>query len=155
MAIGVGAGAFEAALLAIGAGIVAVLISMGGPVGKGLNASAVGWSTAMAPAIERVIAILCHTASRALVLLAVARGRWAPFFYGFALLSGLDALVTFLHLTGQIGMLSPWTMEALLVPFGLVSIPITLWCIRHWPQQPREAGSGGQQTLESPMPAAA
>ena len=147
VAIGVGAGAFEAALLATGAGVVAVLISMGVKLGEDVSASAMTWATAFPPAIERATAIACHTASRALVLLAIARGRWSLFFYGFALLSGLDALVMFLYLTGRVGTMSPWAMEALLVPFGLLSIPITIWCIRQWPQRPLERGKHQDESL--------
>jgi len=133
VAVGVGAGAFEAALLAIAVAIGTIV------AGKG----ALTWSIALAPATERLIAILCHTASRALVLLAVARQRWILFWYGFLLLSGVDALATILHLTGQVGTMSPWTMEALIAPFGLASIPITIWCIRHWPTIPAAADVAG------------
>jgi hypothetical protein len=27
-------------------------------------------------------------------------------------------------------------MELLVLPFGLISIPATAWCIRHWPSEP-------------------
>ena len=63
VAVGVGVGAFEAALLAIAATAGTIVAGLGVPT----------WSVALAPAMERVIAILCHTASRVLVLLAVAR----------------------------------------------------------------------------------
>jgi uncharacterized membrane protein YhfC len=69
VAVGVGAGAFEAALLAI--------VSAVGRIAAG--ASGVTWGILLAPATERLIAILCHTATRALVLLAVARRRWKLF----------------------------------------------------------------------------
>ena len=127
VAVGVGAGAFEAALLSIGV-VVAVVAT--GAVGS-------TWGIALVPATERILAILSHTASRALVLLAVVRKRWSLFWYGFLLLSGVDAVATILHLTGCVGSISPWLMEALLAPFGLVSIPITIWCVRHWPTRPK------------------
>jgi uncharacterized membrane protein YhfC len=129
-AIGVGAGAFEAALLAI-APVVATLAA-----GEG----AATWSVALAPAAERVIAILCHTASRMLALLAVAKRRWIYFGYGFLLLSGLDAVAMYLILTGQTGKSSPWIIEAMFAPFALVSIPIIGWCVRRWPE-------GGDATM--------
>ena len=59
------------------------------------------------------------------------------FCYGFLLLSGVDAVAMYLHLSGQMDKLSPWTMEAMIAPFALVSIPITRWCIRHWPAEPQ------------------
>ena len=95
-------------------------------------------------AVERVIAILCHIASRALVLLAVARRRWALFWCGFALLSGVDALATYFWITGLVRTMSPWLMETLLVPFALASIPITIWCVREWPEE-----SVGQSPTDS------
>ena len=126
VAIGVGAGAFEAALVAIGVAMAAIMTHEG----------AATWSIAFAPAAERLIVILCHTASRALVLLSVARRQWALFWYGFLLLSAIDSVATVFYLTGQINKMSPWTMEALLAPFALASIPIIIWCIRHWPSPP-------------------
>lgn len=125
--VGVGAGAFEAALLAIGVAIAAVAISQG---------KAAWASVLLVPAVERVIAILCHVAARLLALLAVASRRWSLFWYGFLLLSGVDGVATLLHLTGQVGTLSPWITEALLAPFGLVSIPIIRWCMVSWPTPP-------------------
>lgn len=129
VAIGVGAGAIEAGLLALAAVSLAVM-------GK----TETSWPIALAPAVERVIAILCHAASRALVMLSVARRRWMLFWYGFLLLSGVDALAMFLILmSGRFGFtpagpsLGPWLTEAILAPFGLVSIPILIWCVRHWP----------------------
>ena len=63
------------------------------------------------------------------------------FWYGFLLLSAIDAVAMYLHLTGQVNTLSPWTIEAMMAPFGLVSIPITRWCIRHWPSEPQPYAS--------------
>ena len=70
------------------------------------------------------------------MLLSVARRQWALFWYGFLLLSAIDSVATVFYLTGQITKMSPWTMEALLAPFALASIPIIIWCIRHWPSPP-------------------
>jgi uncharacterized membrane protein YhfC len=123
VAVGVGAGAFEAALLAIGAAVGTLIAGVGAGT----------WIGALVPAFERLIAILCHVASRVLVLMAVASRQWVLFCYGFLLLSAVDAVAMYLHLSGRVSTMSPWTMEAVIVPFGLVSIPITRWCIRHWP----------------------
>jgi len=133
VAIGVGAGPFEAGLLAIVAAAAALVAGMG----------AATWLAALVPAIERLIAILCHVASRTLALLAVASRRWVLFWYGFLLLSGVDAVAMYLHLSGQLNQLSFWTAEAMIAPFALVSVPITCWCIRHWPA---ELQSFGEET---------
>jgi len=174
VAVGVGAGAFEAALLGLGVAAMAVSgsISAAKPAGTYVvevtTTNAVGewhlnihdgaakpgaarkesasaaWTKALAGPTERVIAILCHIASRALVLLAVARRRWALFWCGFALLSGVDALATYFWITGLVRTMSPWLMETLLVPFALASIPITIWCVREWPEE-----SVGQSPTDS------
>jgi hypothetical protein len=131
VAIGLGAGAFEAAMLALGVAVGAI----SGEIG------AVSWSLVLVPAVERLIAIPCHIAARGLVLLAVARRQWVLFWGGFVLLSAVDALATYLYLTGQANTLSPWTIEVMIAPFGLLSIPITLWCVRHWPAEQQTSAS--------------
>jgi hypothetical protein len=123
VAVGVGAGAFEAALLAI--------VAAAGTLISGFGATTL--LGALVPAIERIIAIFCHVASRVLALMSVASRRWALFWYGFALLSGIDAVAMYLHLSGKVNTLSFWTAEAMIAPFALISIPITRWCISHWP----------------------
>jgi hypothetical protein len=123
VAVGVGAGAFEAALLAIFAAAGALMLGAGPASGFG----------AAVPVVERLIAILCHVAARVLALMAVASGRWLLFVYGFLVLSGIDAVAMWLHLSGKLDTLSFWAMEAMIAPFALVSIPITRWCMKHWP----------------------
>jgi hypothetical protein len=128
--VGVGAGAFEAALLAIGAALATI----------GIGQGKAGWSAVLlTPALERVIAILCHVASRLLVIMAVASRRWSLFWCGFFLMSAMDGVATLFYLTGQVSSLSPWAIEAMLVPFGLVSIPIIRWCINNWPVGPDQS----------------
>jgi hypothetical protein len=128
--VGVGAGAFEAALLALVAALTTI----------GVSQSRAGWSAALlAPAVERIIAILCHVASRLLTILAVASRRWSLFWYGFLLMSAMDGLAMTFYLTGSVRTLSPWAMEARLVPFGLISIPIIRWCINNWPTCPEQS----------------
>lgn len=150
VAVGVGAGAFEALLLG-----VAVLVSVGSALSgvEGSHraaASLVGTSLGtplvwlVAP-VERVLAILCHTSSRALVLLAVARRRWSLFWWGFLLMTGLDAVAGWVHISGQMGRISPWWIELALAPFAVVSILIIAWCIRKWPAQ--EAPAPGPQKV--------
>jgi len=131
VAVGVGAGAFEAALIAFGFVGAAV-------VGDAISST---WGVTLVPAAERVTAILCHTASRSLVLLGVARRRYALFWYGFLLMSGVDA-VAMLYLIEAVRPASLWVTEAMYAPFGLVSIPITIWCIRHWPAAPAALDAG-------------
>lgn len=70
VAIGVGAGLFEALLL----GAWALVFSVVAVASKPNSASApLFW---LAAPVERVITIACHIASRTLVLRAVAGGGW-------------------------------------------------------------------------------
>jgi hypothetical protein len=83
---------------------------------------------------ERAITILCHTASRALVLLGVARGKWFwPFVAGFMLMTIVDSIAGYVYLTGMLGKINMWWVEFAITPIALLGIPITSWCIRRWP----------------------
>ena len=82
---------------------------------------------------ERVISILAHTASRVLVLRAVAGRRWLGFWAGFGWLSGVDLLAGVALLTGMTTSGSLWLIELMILPFGVLSIPLTRWAVRHWP----------------------
>jgi uncharacterized membrane protein YhfC len=141
VAVGLGAGAFEALLVAVAA-LVAVVVAVSGKVPGAANQFA--RATALTPVVwlvgpvERVLAILCHTSSRALVLLAVARRRWRYFWWGFLLMTGLDSVAGFAHLAGFIGTVNMWWVELAIAPFAIASIPIIGWCIRSWPEP--EAG---------------
>ncbi|MCX7427734.1 MAG: YhfC family glutamic-type intramembrane protease [Planctomycetia bacterium] len=153
VAVGVGAGAFEAVLLGAMTvlGIVAAL-AMGGETRDQIVA-AMAASAATTPLlwlvapVERIIAILCHVSSRALVLLGVARGRWFwPFVAGFLIMTAIDAVAGYVYLAGLMGKISVWWIELAIAPAALLSIPILVWCIRNWPDRqpaaPVAAASG-------------
>jgi uncharacterized membrane protein YhfC len=141
--VGVGAGAFEAFVLGLAACVGAVYAFSGAEGSAKLLAQSTR-ATAATPLfwlvgpVERVLAILCHTASRALVLLAIARRRWVYFLWGFLLMTGLDAIAGWAHLSGQLGRISLWWIELAIAPFAVVSIPLIRWCIRGWPSPPSE-----------------
>jgi len=138
VAVGVGAGAFEAVLLGLAA-LVSILALMSGTKEGEMARAALASSAASTPLIwltgpvERVLAILCHTSSRTLVLLSAARKRSSFFWYGFALLTALDGTAGFFHLAEKVGRISSWWIELLILPFAIVSVPIIIWCLRHWP----------------------
>lgn len=149
IAVGVGAGAFEALLLGVTAvaGIIAVVHShVGGE--KALEqlerlARVTPLLWLVAP-VERILAILCHTSSRALVLLAVAKKRPLLFWWGFLLFAGLDAVAGYAHVAEHVGKISTWWIELAILPFALVSIPIICWCTRKWPKE--EATRASEQS---------
>ena len=141
VAVGVGAGAFEAMVL----GMVALMgtsiaIAVGGSLRDDLviamapleRTTALTW---LVGPVERVIAILCHTASRTLVLFGVARGRWLwPFVAGFLVMTYVDSVAGYIHLTGLADKISAWWVELALAPAAVLSIPVIVWCIRRWPR---------------------
>ncbi len=140
VAVGVGAGAIEAMLL--GAGMAAgVLILLAvkpdlldarfAAQARMLDATPLWW---LAGSVERVIAILCHTSSRALLLWGIARRRWVlPFAVAFLLMSAIDAVAGWTHLSGFLGKGSLWWIELAIAPAAVVSIPIIAWCVAYWP----------------------
>jgi uncharacterized membrane protein YhfC len=151
VAVGLGAGAFEALLLGLasGAGSLAALAS--GQTELALKSLAgisahtpLMW---LAGPAERVIAILAHTASRVLVLRAVAGRRWLGFWAGFGWLSGVDLLAGVALLTGMTTSGSLWLIELMILPFGVLSVALTRWAVRRWPTT-----SSGANGSEPPAP---
>jgi hypothetical protein len=149
MAVGVGAGAIEAILLGAGAAGVALALTLNIPDMEDLREglATIGPTPALwliGPA-ERVIAILCHTGSRVLVLLAVARGRWSLFWYGFLILTGIDTIAGYVHLGGLVGSVNLWWVELALLPLALLSVAAVRRCVRGWPRV-EEAAEAGEPT---------
>ncbi len=156
VAVAVGAGAFEAILLGvIAAAINVAALMVGGEFAEQVHrdtASSAGPTSLiwLVGPIERVIAVLCHVSSRALVLLGVARGRWRwPFFWGFMIMTALDSVAGYAHLAGLPGKVSAWWIELALAPAALASVPVIVWCIRSWPGQgitaPDESAGGASR----------
>ncbi|MBI2434760.1 MAG: YhfC family intramembrane metalloprotease [Candidatus Hydrogenedentes bacterium] len=85
--------------------------------------------------VERVLAMLCHVGSRVLTCYGVARGHYRYFALGFVLLSAVDTVAGWAHLTNSIGTISMWWIEFAILPFAFISWYATLWCIRHWPEK--------------------
>lgn len=138
--IGIGAGSFEAFLLGISS-LTAVLVLFAGLPGtekfrEGITAAAtttpVFWL--LGPS-ERIMAILCHTSSRALVLLGVTNRRPMMIFGGFLIFTLLDSIAGVAHVSGIISRISMWWIELAILPLALVSIPILKWCYANWGQR--------------------
>ena len=127
MAIGIGAGATEA----LGLGALLALSTVGN-----LDAAVFGpQSLSLVPVAERALALLCHTASRALVFFAAATGRWRWAWVGFGLLTAVDAVAgVFLLYKGQAA-LSPSFLQLAIVPFAIVSILVLILLFKRWPKQ--------------------
>jgi uncharacterized membrane protein YhfC len=135
VAVGVGAGAFEAVLLGSAALVaVTVVLVASGAARQQLVAAMTSSATPLVwlvGPVERIITLLCHTSSRALVLMGVARGKWFwPFISGFALMTLIDSVAGYVHLGDLVGKLNFWIVYLVLAPAAIASIAIIVWCIR-------------------------
>jgi hypothetical protein len=138
IAIGVGAGAFEAFLLGA---IIIVSVAVAGLLGdeEEIRDTLVQPTTPllwlMLP-VERLLALLGHASSRALVLLGIAHKRPWMVFGGFAIFTVVDgiagAAIVFKNTHPDF---SPWLSELAIVPTALLSIFILRWCYKRWPVQ--------------------
>lgn len=150
VAVGVGAGAFEAMLLGL-AVLVGIPVALFGlpdaEVGKKelMRSMAITPALWLVPVVERLIALLCHISSRALVLLSVAKNRLSYFWCGFLILTAVDAVAGYFDTSGQVMKINTWWIELAIAPLAIISIPIIRWCIRNWPktEMPVEAASEG------------
>jgi uncharacterized membrane protein YhfC len=145
LSIGLGAGLVEALLIGFSS-IGNYLTVATGAANSDVIMNALTQAVATTPLlwlvspIERIIAILCHTSSRILVLYGVMRHKYRYFWAGFLILSAIDVLAGYFHLAGLINKISLWWIELALLPFAALSIPIIIWCYRHW--QDRDISSG-------------
>ena len=135
--VGVGAGAFEALLLGVGS-LLSVLAALAGVQHTDVIRDSFDQAAAttvlfwlVGPA-ERIIAVMCHASSRALVLLGAVHGNPRMIFSGFLLFTLLDSVAGAAQLSGALGKISLWWIELAFLPCGLVSIPILKRCRSRW-----------------------
>ena len=133
LGIGLGAGAVEAIYF----GTLAIVAS------AEMYGSQAGFGTSvLAPVIERLILIPCHAAVRAMTLYAIATGRWSWFWGGFAILSVMDSIAGFYHLTD--GKTNLWLIEFSFLPFAVLSVALLRYLWRHWPPPASARASRGR-----------
>jgi uncharacterized membrane protein YhfC len=141
VAVGMGAGAFEALLVGLTASagcLVAVAVGQGDRVLQALaGPSATTPLLWLVGPVERLIAIGAHTAARVLVLQAVAHRRWLGFWGGFTWLSMVDLLAGVALLTGLTKSSSLWWTELMILPFGILAIPLIQYACARWRQTER------------------
>jgi uncharacterized membrane protein YhfC len=135
--IGIGAGTTEALLIGLSQiGSFVIVYSgfsgsteiLSGVVSVSLNTPVF----ALVAPVERLLVILCHIASRAMVLYAVFRKKPSFFWAAFALMTAIDTVAGYVHLSGLVNTISMWWIELTLVPFAILSILIILWCMKAW-----------------------
>jgi uncharacterized membrane protein YhfC len=139
IAIGIGAGTFEALLIGLSQ-IASTSMALSGAPGTGailqqLNPEVLPTLFWLIAPVERTIAILSHASSRALVLLGQPRRRPWLVLAGFGIFAALDSIAAGAQLTGLPSRNALWLIEAALLPIGLASLVILRWCQQQWPRQ--------------------
>lgn len=136
--IGLGAGTFEAFFLGMAGFLGMLFATLETPGTKEMMVLARQMAEAtplfwlVAP-VERSLIILCHTSTRMLVLLAVAKRRWSFFWWGFLIFASLDSVAGFGNLSGNYRQFSMWWIILAITPFALLSLFLIRWCLAHWP----------------------
>jgi len=125
VAVGLGAGALEALLLGASAALAAVaaLSNLPGtePVRSTIEeTTAVPLFWLVGP-LERIQAIVCHVATRTLVLFGVVHDRPRSVWLGFALFAALDSLAAAAKIAGATTGSTIWFVEASFVPITVLS----------------------------------
>jgi uncharacterized membrane protein YhfC len=137
--IGVGAGVVEALLIGFSQLGNAAYLLYGGQGSSEIMGSLVAtislnpYFFLLAP-VERAITICCHISSRVLVILAVSRRKYGYFWAGFLLMTGIDTIAGYAHLSGLLTTTTMWWIELAILPFAIASLLIVWWCVRKWPQ---------------------
>ncbi len=145
--IGIGAGSFEALLLGLGVLFGAVVYFAGLPGAEEVRvaldspAELTTLFFLIGPA-ERSLTIPVHVASRALIILGVAKKKALMVFLGFLIFTLLDGVAGAAHVFGLVGEISLWWIQLAVLPFALLSIPLIIWCYKKW----RENGACGHET---------
>jgi hypothetical protein len=134
IAVGVGAGAVEALLYALyflGAGFAAAAGSLDADDLRDVQARATAtplfW---LALPAERVIALLGHASTRALVLLGVAGGRPWMVLLGFTAFTLVDGVAGAFPLLQESVVRSRWWLELAVLPFNLACVACLVLCLR-------------------------
>ncbi|UCD19824.1 MAG: YhfC family intramembrane metalloprotease [candidate division WOR-3 bacterium] len=137
LGVGLGAGLIEALLIGLSS-VVSFVTALVGATGSDAITGAVAQAAVLTPfiwlisSVERMIAIMCHASSRILVIFAVAHHKQRYFWAGFLILTLIDSVAGYYHLSGLINRVSSWWIELLLLPVAVVSIPVIKWCFRRW-----------------------
>jgi hypothetical protein len=135
IAIGVGAGTLEAFLLGA---FITVSVAVAGLLGdeeeiRGAVAQPTTPLLWLMLPVERVLALLNHASSRALVLLGFAHKRPWMVLGGFAIFTVIDGIAgAAIVIKNTHADLSPWWLELAIVPPALLSVFILRWCYQRW-----------------------
>ncbi len=143
LAFGVGFGAVEALILGL-ASLGNALIALNSPNLLPLAALESFAQTnnllySLAPVAERFFTILIHVASNVLLFYGVRRSDTEKnaaryFWYAFAFKTGIDAMAAFAHFWGIDTLARLWTIEAIVILWGVAGYWITRRVHQNYPQ---------------------
>jgi uncharacterized membrane protein YhfC len=145
LALGVGFGGTEAALLGIGAlanWLVVIMAPASIPPEALAALGPIDWTIAPAAGVERATAIAVHVFSCTAILLAARTGAVRWLWVAFAMKTGLDTVAVWAGLGyGLTTAAHVWTVEAILAVFGLLSVWGLVVLVPRWPAE--GAGEAG------------
>ncbi len=87
-----------------------------------------------APIVERAATIMVHILSSGLIFYAIATGFRRPVWLGIIYKTALDSVAAFSQLWGVNTLGRIWTIEAIIILFGLVGWWGTRWLAEHYPE---------------------
>jgi uncharacterized membrane protein YhfC len=138
--LGVGFGAGEAIALGVFAALATAVKGFGGDM-----TAQIDWAAALAPAVERLIAMVVHIAAVVMIVYALSERRWSWLVASFAYKSGIDAVAAAVLLSGSDWLSTHlWFVElALFGPFACAGLPILVILARAWPRPLTAAAGAG------------
>lgn len=130
---GLAFGAVEAFLLGVGTLLTGVSAATGAlPPEMLLPGYGPAW--AIAPVVERAFTIPIHVFSAVLIFYSVGVGMLRWFWLSFAYKSAIDAVAAFAQISyGLVDLRHVWTIEAVVIAFGLIGVWGTSLLHQHWP----------------------
>ena len=134
IAVGVGAGSLEALLLGVATLAPWLAAAAGDDIREDreyllahAGATPLFW---LVQPTGRLIALLGHVSTRALVLLGIADQRRGMVIGGFAIFALVDGTAELLRLTQVSAGRSMWWISAATMPFNLIGIAVLVWYLR-------------------------
>ena len=112
-----------------------------------LLAIQIDWDTALVPAMERLIAVVVHTAAVVMIVYALSERKWSWLVASFAYKSGIDAVAAAVLLSGSDWLSAhPWLVELVLFgPFACAGLWILAFLARAWQRPFTEAARSGRR----------
>jgi uncharacterized membrane protein YhfC len=141
LGFGIGFGAVEALLLGIqsfGAVLAAIMTPNLLPIGTlDTLASFNNLAWGVAPISERFFTVLVHIFCNVLIFYGAATLKPGYFWLSFAFKSLIDAVAGYAQLTGVDTLAKIWTIEAIVIVFGIVGWAGTRWISKRYPPLPQ------------------